>query len=367
MKITIANTSIQETVQKLGRLLSAKSTLPILSGVLVEATADCIVFSASDGHESVIHRILLNEQESVIEQGRSVFPRELFESAKKMKGIVTIVAEDESVTVSQSKTNLNFAVMDANEYPRIDSESRDIQVILSGSEFSEIVSRTTFATSKSDTRPILTAVHMAFSKEGNVFTATDSHRLSAIHAKGTPNIENSLSLAVPSPILDKALKTFDLSRDVILLPSDNTIALANGNTILYSRLLEGNYPDTSRLIPTEFESELVVSKQELIDGLELLSAVTTNNVVAITVGELFIELSASGTGKKGTKELAFELYEGAGQFNIAFSAQYVLDVLKRLDSKSVRFKFTGAMRPFLICPESEDQTNTQLVLPVRQY
>ncbi len=369
MKFTITNTAIQETVLKMGRLLTAKTTLPILNGVLVEAQNDCIMFSASDGNESVIHRVLLDkvDDEQLIEPGRCVFPRELFDSAKKMKGSINVEATAEGVTVTQAKTKLHFSVMNADEFPKIDTESRTTQVVLTGKEFSDMVTHTTFATSKSDIRPILTAVNMVFSKDSNVFTATDSHRLSSFHGKGTPTIEESISMAVPASVLDKAMKSFDLSKDVILLPSSSSIALANGNTILFSSLLEGNYPDTSRLIPSEFESELVVNRKELIDGLELLAAVTTNNVVAFNIGSLFVELSASGTGKKGSNELAFEVYEGVEGFSIAFSAQYVLDVLKRLETKSVRFQFTGAMRPFIIIPEGTVTSNIQLVLPVRQY
>lgn len=369
MKFTITNTAIQETVLKMGRLLNAKTTLPILNGVLVEAQQDCILFSASDGSESIIHRVLLVEEdgESVVETGRCVFPRELFDSAKKMKGAITIEASDTAVTVKQAKTKLHFSVMNADEYPKIDTDSRTTQIVLSGKEFSDIVAHTTFAASKSDVRPILSAVNMLFTQEESIFIATDSHRLSAFHSKGVPTLEETISMAVPATALDKAMKSFELSKDVILLPSSNSIALANGNTILFSVLLDGNYPETKRLIPSDFESELVVNRTELIDGLELLAAVTTNNVIAFNIGQLFVELSASGTDKKGTQELAFELYEGVEDFSISFSTPYVLDVLKRLDTKSVRFQFSGSMKPFLIVGEDSSYKNTQLVLPVRQY
>lgn len=368
MKFVISNIEVNEAVAKMGRLLSAKSVIPILAGVLVDAKEDCLMFTASDGTESIIHRILIDKVNGneVFTPGRSVFSKETFDIAKKLKGNITFELNDDTLFVSQDKTKLEFPVMYAEDYPKIEVESSSVPVVLSGPSFADMVSKTTFAASKNESRPILMAVNMSFNKNESVIVSTDSHRLSRVYMENIRNEEEDLALSVPASILDQAAKSFDLSKDVMIFPNSHSIALANGNTILISRLLEGAFPDVSRLIPTDFESNLIVNRKELMDGLELLQALSTNSVVTLKVDGLFVELSATGTGTKGQKELAFESYDGSEDFSISFSAQYMSDALKRIDESSVRLRFNGSMRPFVVVSTNLESTATQLVLPVRQ-
>ncbi|MEK5071662.1 DNA polymerase III subunit beta [Sporosarcina sp. FSL K6-1508] len=366
----ISNIEVNEAVIKMGRLLSSKSAIPVLAGVLVESKEDCLMFTASDGTESIIHRIMMDKVEGneVLQQGRSVFSKETFDVAKKLKGNITFELNDTVLTVSQNKTKLEFPTMDAEDYPKIAVESNSSPLILSGPSFADMVSRTTFAASKNDMRPILMAVNMSFKTDETVFVSTDSHRLSRIVLDGCHHEEEDFALSVPASILDQAMKSFDLSLDVMIFPNNQSIALASGNgkTILISRLLEGVFPEVSRLIPTDFETNLVVNRKEFVDGLELLQAISSNSVINLKVDGLFVELKATGTGTKGTKELAFETYDGEENFSIGFSAQYVLDALKRMDESSVRLRFNGSMKPFVIVSASDESNAVQLVLPVRQ-
>lgn len=368
MKFIISNKEVQEAVSKMGRLLTARVTIPILSGVLVEAIGDCILFTASDGNESIIHRILINNEDGneILEEGRCVFSRESFGIARKLKGHITFEVNNTMVFVSQSKTKLEFSTMDADEYPKIVVESSQAPLVLSGPVFADMVANTTFSTSDSDSRPILTGVNMSFRTSESVIVATDSHRLSRFIMEGCHHEAEDFTLNVPASILDQAVKAFDLQYDVKILPNKQTIALVNGNTIYISSLLEGLYPDTSRLIPKDFSKNLVVNRKEIIDGLELLQEVSSNSVISLKIDGLFVKLTAIGTGTKGSKELAFETYDGENDFSIAFSAKYVADALKRIDESSVRLRFNGRMNPFVIVSVNDESNVTQLVLPVRQ-
>lgn len=369
MKFILSNIDLSDVITKMGRLLTAKSTIPILEGILVEAKGNCMMFTASDGSESVIHRILMDEADGnmIVTEGRTVFTRELFTITRKLKGNITFdVHEGTHVEVTVKKTKLEFPVMDAMDYPKIEGGGNGTNIVLSGTEFAKMVTQTTFATSKVDTRPILTGVQMIFEKGMNTFIATDSHRLSRLGMIGPDNFDESIAITVPASILDLALKAFDLSKDVILIPSNNILAMGNGNTILLANILEGNYPDTSRLIPEDFETNLIVNRSELVNGLELLQAMTKNSVVKMTVDGLFVELSASGDGgKRGSQEISFESYDGTDDFVISFSAVFLLDVLKRMEDTSVRLRFNGTMRPFVVSSVDEGEKTVQLVLPVR--
>ena len=364
MKFTLPKTIISEITSKMGRLLTAKSSIPILMGTLVEAKNDCILFTASDGTESMIHRVNVTEENGVRveEEGKSVFSKETLEVAKKMKGEITFDANESCVTVSQDKTSLEFSVALASDYPAITVENTANPLTFKGKEFETLVKKTAYAVATNDTRPVLTGVNMTFGATNN-FVATDSHRL-AQYKSGISDQE--IQITVPASILEHALKSFDLTQNIMIFPSQNQIALANGSTVLISRLLEGNYPDTARLVPPEFNHELIVNKDEFMATLDLLSILEDKSVVQLTINGLSVELSSKGATSKGKKELFYESYEGEEGFKISFSAKYTLEALRTINTASVRLSFVENMRPYVITPvTNEPTTELQLILPVR--
>jgi len=363
MKFLLSSELVQEAMAKIDRVLKAKSSIPILSGVLFEAKENCILLTASDGTESIIHRIPVEDGAAIIEkEGTSVFSKDCLDVVKKLKGLITFEAEGHVLKITQEKTNLEFSTLDPSEYPKIAIEQSSQPITFSGKEFGEIVSKTAFAVATSEVRPILQGVNMTFSENGNVFSSTDSHRLAQVKSG---SFHGDINITVPAKTLVNAVKSFDLSSDVILFPSDVNVAFANRNTIFYSRLLEGAYPDTSRLIPREYDSNLVLNKKEFQESLELLMLMTKNDVVKLKVDGLFVEIIAIEDLSKGSRQLAFESYDGDENFVISFSAKFVSEALKTMESTSITIGFNGNLRPFVIRPVEEDLSELQLVLPVR--
>ncbi|MEK5209841.1 DNA polymerase III subunit beta [Psychrobacillus sp. FSL H8-0510] len=365
MKFTLPKAIITEVIGKIGRLMTAKSSIPILAGVLVEVQSKGVLFTVSDGTESMIHHVPVGDGSGIIveDEGKSVFSKETFELCKKLKGDITFSVTETSVTVTQNKTSLEFATMAADEYPKIEITNTSKAIRFEGEDFEKIVKKTRYAASTSDDRPILQGVHMNLG-ETNSFICTDSHRLAKVlNGSSTEEIQ----ITVPANVLEHAVKSFDLSNPVLIFPSSNQVSFANGTTILLSRLLEGNYPDTNRLIPTEYESDLVLNRLELIEALEMLALLGINGVVKLTVSGLFVELSAIGTGSKGKRELVFESWNGEEGFSISLSATYLVDALKTFSTNSVKIGFTGSMRPLVVTSGTEQETvdELQLILPVR--
>ncbi|MEK3977409.1 DNA polymerase III subunit beta [Psychrobacillus sp. FSL K6-2684] len=365
MKFTVPNKLITEVISKSGRLMNAKPQNPILNGVLVQVKADCIIFTISDGTENLIHTIPINEESGIVieNEGKSILPKEAFTITKKLKGNISFDLQDGTVKVTEDKTCLEFSTMEADEFPKINMENTNNAITFDGADFENIVRKTIYCASTSDSRPVLTGVNMKFGEE-NTFVATDSHRLGKV-IQGAYTEE--ISITVPANLLDHALKSFDLTRSVVIFPSQNQIALANGQTLLTSTLLEGNYPDTSRLIPKEFSEELVVNRQELIDTLTLLLSLAGDSVpIKLKVGTLFAEFSTSSSISKGVKEIAFESWTGTDGFTIGLSGKYAIAALQTLNTNSVKISFTGQLRPFVITAVTEEPVeDLHLILPVR--
>lgn len=180
-----------------------------------------------------------------------------------------------------------------------------------------------------------------------------------------------MKLVIPAKSLERMVKTFDLQEDVsIYCESENQVVFKNGSLFFYSRLLEGNYPDTSRLIPIDFKAEMKINRKELLDSLDRISGLASGieggaGVVNLHVnGSATITTSQSQIGK-GIEVVEYEELLGEDDFTISFSSKYMMDALKAIDDDFVNFKYQGNMRPFVVTPVSSDIDELQLVLPVR--
>ena len=156
--------------------------------------------------------------------------------------------------------------------------------------------------------------------------------------------------------------------DIVI--ADQQVLFKTRNVLFYSRLLEGNYPDTSRLIPSEYKTSVTVNGRLLlqaIDRASLLAREERNNIVRFSADEGKVIEISSNSPEVGKVEEIVEAIDVTGEeLKISFSAKYMMDALKAIDGQDVTIQFTGAMRPFIL-KSVDDDSILQLILPVRTY
>ncbi|MDG0959267.1 DNA polymerase III subunit beta, partial [Bacillus paranthracis] len=202
--------------------------------------------------------------------------------------------------------------------------------------------------------------------------ATDSHRLALRKAKieGIAD-EFQANVVIPGKSLNELSKILDESEEMVdIVITEYQVLFRTKHLLFFSRLLEGNYPDTTRLIPAESKTDIFVNTKEFlqaIDRASLLARDGRNNVVKLsTLEQAMLEISSNSPEiGKVVEEVQCEKVDGE-ELKISFSAKYMMDALKALDSTEIKISFTGAMRPFLIRTVN-DESIIQLILPVRTY
>lgn len=371
MNFTIDSKIINQVSKNMGTLLNAKTTIPVLTGVLTVVTEKEILFTVSDGTDTLVQRVMKSEDIQINESGIIVLPKDFFTTVRKMTGIIEVCTKGNSVTVTKGKTELTFTTMLADEYPKIDDKMPLSKLRYSGPSFREIVDATAFCVATSESRPVLMGVNLKLNGNMQSFVATDSHRLGKINVETSDCLEEDqdINYTIPANALVHALKTFDLSKDVFLYTFKNMIALANDNVLYYTQLLEGKYPDTDHLIPNEFTTEVIINRKECYDTVLLLKELRKDedNVVQFSIDDgLFLKVAVKNELAKGHSEIAFTEKIGEN-LEIAFSSTYLLEALNAFESKEVKISFCGKMRPFIIRSTDVEETKLQLVLPVRSY
>ncbi|MFC3419311.1 DNA polymerase III subunit beta [Salinicoccus hispanicus] len=377
MKISINRQYFIEQLNHCLKAISPRTTLPILNGIKLEVKEDHLLLTGSDSEISIEITIPteINNEEilEISETGTVVLSGRFFvDIIKKLSGnfvqLETNDAFQTKITASQSEFNLSGN--DPDQYPLLPEVNDEESIILPSAVLKTIINQTNFAVSLSETRPVLTGVNWQFDDKGIQFTATDSHRLALRRLEGDQFGMDSMHAIIPGKSLNELNKIINDSDDEVEIHfSQNQVLISYGNMRFISRLLEGNYPDTSRLFPENYETKVTVNNGEFyhaIDRVSLLAREGGNNVIRMSVDDGNVALS-SNSPEVGTvhEDISTGNVEGEN-LKISFNSRYMMDALKAINDDEVTIEFFGTMRPFTL-KAAESDAVVQLILPIRTY
>ncbi len=378
MKFIIQRDQLIESVQDVMKAIYSRTVIPILTGMKIEAREHGITLTGSDSDISIESYIpaetngIVNVEQ--IEEGSVVLQAKYFpDIVRKLpeKTVELEVDDNLKVTIRSGKAEFNLNGQDAEEYPLLPKLQTDDSFEMPTDLLKNLIKQTVFAVSTMETRPILTGVHFKLKNNTLNFTATDSHRLASREIPIKEGQTELPSVVVPGKSLNELNKILDDNEEMVEISVTNNQILFRTNHLNFlSRLLDGNYPETSRLIPDQSKTVIHVKTKELlstIDRASLLAKEERNNVVRLTTkGDQLVEIT-SNSPEVGTvaEEVGVQSIDGEA-LKISFSSKYMIDALKAIEYEEVKIEFTGAMRPFIIRPANDDPI-TQLILPVRTY
>ncbi|KQL41482.1 DNA polymerase III subunit beta [Bacillus sp. FJAT-25509] len=381
MKFTVQKDHLVKAVQEVMRAVSSRTTIPILTGIKLVVTTEGLTFTGSDSDISIESYlpIVLDDQQLVdVKQTGSIVlnARYFSDIVKKLPSDFVELESDNNyvTTIRAGKTEFSLNGFDSEEYPLLPQIEEHETISISADLLKFMIRQTVFAVSTSETRPILTGVNWKIENGDLTCIATDSHRLALRQAKidgSSTTSEFKASVVIPGKSLNELSKILDDNDEKVeIVLTEHQALFKTKHLLFFTRLLEGNYPDTSKLIPSESKTELTVMTKEFlqaIDRASLLAREGRNNVVHLeTVGNSLVNVSSySPEIGKVVDEIVCEDIKGE-ELKISFSAKYVMDALKAIESPEIYIQFTGAMRPFLIRTVNDSRT-LQLILPVRTY
>ncbi|MCM3123577.1 DNA polymerase III subunit beta [Mesobacillus sp. AQ2] len=378
MRFIIQRDFLLQSVQDVMKAVTSRTTIPILTGIKIVANEEGVTLTGSDSDisiESFIPKEEAGDEIVEIKQPGSIVLQARFfsEIVKKLPtDTVEIEVHNNLQTIIRSgKSEFNLNGLDAEEYPHLPQISEEHVFKIPTDLLKGLIRQTVFSVSTSETRPILTGVNWKVENNELICIATDSHRLALRKARLEADNTENYNVVIPGKSLTELSKILDDSSDSVdIVITENQVLFKAKHLLFFSRLLEGNYPDTGRLIPTESKTDVVVNTKEFlhaIDRASLLAREGRNNVVKFsTIEGGAIEVS-SNTPEIGTvvEEIQSQSIDGE-ELKISFSAKYMMDALKALEGTEIQISFTGAMRPFVIRPLHDDSI-LQLILPVRTY
>lgn len=369
MKFIVKKDVLLESLNNTARAISTRNLIPILTGIKFELKEEGLYLYASDTDISIRSFIEKDKLTSVNETGSIVIGgKYIVEIIKKLPNTdITIeVIDGYKLIITTDNTEFNLNGINPNEFPNLDLDETKEPIIINNGVFKEMINQTVFATSPSETRPLLTGINFIISKNSLELLATDSYRLARKYVNIDHNIDNDVNIVIPGRNLIELTKMLDDDEaNIEIHLFSNKVLFKYKNTIFLSRLLSGTYPTTSNIIPKDFNIELECSFNDLfnmIDRASLLTSDREKNTIKLSLrkNELMISSNSPEIGKVEEK---MEINSDK-EINIAFSSKFMLDAIKSFNKDKILLCMNNDSSPIVI-KSSEDESLIQLVLPIK--
>lgn len=276
MVFSINQDVLLDTLNVIQRGLPVKTPLPVLNGIKLEVFEDHLIFTASNT-DIAIQTIVTDESLVITSPGKAVIPGRYF--IEIMRKIVSnrveiSLIENKMMVIKADRSEFKLRVMEAEDYPDVDFLDLGKPIVMEAKTLKAIIKETNYATSQYEKRPILTGVNLKHEDDKLYCVATDSYRLSQKILQLSHDYE-PFNIVIPNRSLDELSRTLDsINEEVSMFINPNKVLFKFKNILFQTRLLDGVYPDTLRIIPKEFPIIVKFNKEELLKAVERVSVLS---------------------------------------------------------------------------------------------
>ena len=349
MKFNITKDLLLKGIQEVQSAISTKSSLPILSNILIEATEDQLILTTTDLDIGITSKISIKPQ--IV--GAITLP------AKKFSDIIKELPDGETISVSVKKNNLVniecgksvFKIMGLpkEEFPQLPEFKDKDSLVLPQKKLKIMLKLTGFAISHDESRYVLNGVLFVIKPTHIRLVATDGRRLAMVEDKIQLPKTLERKFIVPTKAVNELDKSLSEEGDVKIFFGENQIFFDMGKTRLVSRLIEGEFPNYEQVIPKEAKDKLLVPKEMFLSAVKRAALFTNQDSAAIKIdlGKNKLVISKS-TPYLGEARVEVDAEYAGKDISVGFNPGYLIDFLKNIDQENVAFEVTDPEKPGVI-------------------
>ena len=361
-------------LQLVSRGVSARSTIQLLGGILLEAQGDELKLSATNMEIS----IQTSSPAEVEGEGRVIIPARIFNDiVRSLSGGKFTLEHDDSegmVRLAAGENEYRIRTFAADDYPQLPKFPEEGTFSMPGESLVETVEKVSRSYSRDETRPVLTGILISFEDSRVRMVTTDSYRLSIKETElATAPFDGPKEAIIPARAMQEVSRIFSGSDEgsIEVSLSENQALFRIGDVVFGTRLIDGNFPEYRRLLPSDFERKIAVSREKLIETLRRVNLFAARQTPPVPVSLSFSEGAVEVIVKNGEVGDAHERLEASSEdeFLISFNPSYLLDGVSAIDSDEVVFKLNEALKPGLIVPQLNGDEGEPdflyLIMPMR--
>lgn len=367
MKFSCEKALLVSAISVAGRTVAAKSAIPCLEGILLRAGVGVQLtgFNLETG-------ITVKVGAAVTEAGLCVMPARLFfDIVRKLPDEeVTVEVDDKlQVSIRGGASSFKITAMDAEDYPDLPDVNSEKGISIPQSALREMIGGTIFSVSENQARPIHTGCLIEVRDESITMVAVDSFRLARRTWHSEKSIGREMKFVVPATGLREVEKILsDKDEEVVFILGDKHILFEIGDATLVCRILEGEFIDWRRVVPTNSTTILTANVAALMSSIERVSLIVSEKIkspVRCIFGENMADFRTTNT--IGTAHDTCDIAGNGGELEIGFNCRYLLDALRAVPSEEVTLELQNGLSPIVFTPVDEKKDFAYMVLPVRLH
>ncbi|MDR0534671.1 MAG: DNA polymerase III subunit beta [Verrucomicrobiales bacterium] len=348
MKISIQRDKFLAGLQVVQSVVSTRTTLPVLSNVLIKTGNGNLTLSTTDLDTGIRTTV-----EAVIEkEGSITLPaRRLFSIVKELPASEIVIDVDSKLHASIRSGNSFFKIMGLAEtdFPPFPKTDGAHLFKLDQAVFKDMLKKTAYAMSADESRYVLNGALLSFKDNKLTLVATDGRRLALVDHELEVLKANEIDIILPTKAVNELQHILTDKGEVTISIADNQISFTVGDTFLVSKLVEGNYPNYRQVIPSETKERITLERELFLNSVRRVALLSSekSNSVKLSFGKNILEITANTPDVGEARESLAINYKGK-EFAIAFNPEYLSDPLRSLDTPEISFDFTDELSPGVI-------------------
>ena len=365
MKFTVSSSALLSLLATTGKVISNKSSLPILEYFLMELKDGQLTVTTSDLETTLIGSIMV---ENVEREGVIAAPGKLMLDSLKEFAEMPLVIEVNDTTweiqITWASGHLSIPGASAVSYPAVQTLGNEQKnITLDAGLLVSGINKTIFATADDELRPVMNGVYFDFSTESLTFVATDAHKLVKYNAENSSDITSSFILPKKPANLLKALLAKEEEPVNVAFDAKN-VTFELKNFKLVCRLIEGNYPNYNAVIPASNPNKVIVDRVEFVNGIKRVAVCSnpSTNLIRMDIANNKVNLTAQDIDfSVSANETISCSYDGQ-PVTIGFKSTFLVEILSNIDTPTVVVELADSTRAGVFKPVSDDQPLMQTLM-----
>jgi DNA polymerase-3 subunit beta len=362
MKLQVTQENLAKALNTVARVANARNTLPILSNVLLSTSNNRLSIAATNLDIGITHFI----GSKIEKEGSITVPAKLMQDfvSNLPDSVLKLELNDNKLHISTDQYQSTINGIAADEFPVMPAITNGNPLKIPAKSFKQALHQVVFAASPDDSRPVLTGVYFHTKGDEVVVAATDSYRLAE---KKLDKSKTPIEVLVPATAANDLLRIIgDTDKEIIITHDDQQVLFQVGDIALVARLIEGNYPDYRKLIPTKFATVATLKRADFINITKVSSLFARESAGSVTIkvdssdNQVSINAVASQLGENTAKAKA--QVKGSGE--VTLNSRYLIEALNAFSSEEIDFCFNGKLEPCIL-RGSTDSKYLHLVMPLR--
>ncbi len=367
MQFEVAKPVLLKALSNVNGAVEKKNTIPVLQNIKIEVKNGKVNLAATDMDISVTVAIDADIKTS----GVTTVPAQMFfDIVRKISDSSAILIAQDSPTILQiksGKSKYSLPCIDASEFPNLSEGELGAEVEVDAEKLAKMIDKTRFAISNDETRYYLNGLFLQSLKRDSGFelrtVATDGHRL-ALSYLPCENLNAEFGVIIPKKSVAEIRRIIDGSKTIKIAASRVKIKITTDNTVIVSKLIDGEFPDYEKVLPKSNNQISVINKKTFFDCVDRVSTVANDKhrSVKLTIENGKMNLQVSTTdGSFAYEEL--DVNYTSDKIETGFNSRYLLDVISQIDKEELMMRFKDGFSPAIV--EAKDMHSVFVIMPVR--